>query len=338
MIDYRLMHAALALAGRGCARTNPNPSVGCIIVNKECIVGRGHTQGGGRPHAEAMALTHAGEQAKSATAYVTLEPCAHHSRRGPACAESLIRAGVERVVIALADPDPRTAGKGVAMLKDAGIAVTTGVCAKEAAQQLQPYLIRLLHNRPMVTLKLAMSLDGYIATTNSESQWITGAQARAHAHLERSRIDAIIIGRGTLEADDPALDVRLPGLEYRSPVPVVVSQDLPSIPAHLKLASNPRTLLINTREPATILAALNERGMMHVQVEGGAGLAAAFLQADLIDRLMLYRAPIVLGAGKRAVHDLALANLAAAHQRWQPIDSVPLGTDRLDIFTRVRES
>ncbi len=336
--DSRFMHAALAHAERGRGRSNPNPFVGCIIVRDSIIVGRGHTHDGGRPHAEAMALEQAGGKAIGATAYVTLEPCAHTSTRGPACAQSLIGAGISRVVIALTDPDPRTNGQGIALLQAAGISVTTNVCTTKAEQQLQPYLIQLKYNRPMVTIKLAMSLDGFIALESGESQWITGEAARAHAHMERSRVDAIIIGRGTLEADDPSLDVRLPGLDHRSPVPVVVSHSLQTIPLQFKLAQNPRTRIINSRDPATILAQLSEHGMMHVQVEGGAGLASAFLRADLVDRLMLYRAPILLGQGKRGIQNLESASLARAHGRWQQSDSLPLEPDRLDIFSRVRQS
>ena len=336
--DQRFMQAALALAGRGHGRTSPNPSVGCIIVRDGLVVGRGWTQASGRPHAEAMALDQAGAAAKEATAYVTLEPCAHTSPRGPACADLLIKAGIARVVVAVEDPDPRTSGSGLARLNAAGITTLVGIGKMQAQEQLQSYLICQRYKRPMVTLKLATSLDGYSALASGESQWITGAIARDHAHMERSRVDAILIGRGTLEADNPALDVRLPGLDSRSPVPVVVSAGLTAMPNHSKLAHNPKTILIASRDPMAILAAFTAKGMVHIMVEGGVTLASAFLQADLVDRLLLYRAPILLGAGKHLVLDLGLTALAEAHNQWRQSDTRALGADRLDIFLRVRES
>ena len=207
------MAAALALSKRGRGRTAPNPNVGCVIVREGHVVGRGWTQPGGRPHAEAMALAQAGGAARGATVYVTLEPCAHQSARGPACADLLVEAGVACVVIALGDPDPRTDGAGIARLEAVGIAVTRGALAAEAPQAMAGFLTRQTLGRPQVTLKLAASLDGCIALANGESRWITGPEARAHAHLERARHEAILVGRGTFEADAPRLDVRLPGLE-----------------------------------------------------------------------------------------------------------------------------
>ncbi|MEG8040970.1 bifunctional diaminohydroxyphosphoribosylaminopyrimidine deaminase/5-amino-6-(5-phosphoribosylamino)uracil reductase RibD [Sphingomonas sp. LR60] len=221
------MAAALALAGRTRGRTAPNPNVGCVIVGKGRVVGRGWTQPGGRPHAEAIALAEAGEAARGATAFVTLEPCAHVSTRGLACANLLVAAGVARVVAAIGDPDPRTDGTGFARLRAAGIAVETGVLAEAARRSMAGFLTRQAHGRPYVTLKLALSLDGAAAMADGRSQWITGTEARTHTHLERSRHDAILVGRGTWQADRPRLDVRLPGLEDRSPLRVVLTSNPP---------------------------------------------------------------------------------------------------------------
>ena len=215
--DGRWMDAAIALGERGRGRTAPNPNVGCVIVRDEIVVGRGWTQDGGRPHAEAMALAEAGEAALGATVYVTLEPCAHKSERGPACAGLLAAARPGRVVIALGDPDPRTDGRGSAALEAAGIVVESGLRRDSAERSMAGFLSRVRLGRPYVTLKLAMSIDGRIATAAGESKWITGEEARAHGHLERARADMILVGRGTFEADSPRLDVRLPGLEDRSP-------------------------------------------------------------------------------------------------------------------------
>ena len=313
------MGAALDLAERGRGRTAPNPNVGCVIVNAGRVVGRGWTQPGGRPHAEAMALAQAGAAARGATVYTTLEPCAHESRRGPACTDSLIAAGVAQVVIALRDPDPRTDGRGIARLQDAGIAVITDIRTAEAARNMAGFLTRHTHGRPVVTLKLATSLDGCIALADGTSRWITGPRARAHAHLERARHEAILVGRGTLDADAPTLDVRLAGLEDRSPL---------------------RVLLASTDAPgwtriATPEAIADLNGIDHLLVEGGAQTAAAFLRADLVDRLILYRAPILLG-GKPGLADLGLTSLDPAHGRWNLHDARMLGSDRIEVYERAR--
>ncbi len=206
------MAAALSLAERGVGRTGQNPSVGCIIVKEDRVIGRGWTQPGGRPHAEAMALAQAGEAARSSTIYVTLEPCAHMSQRGPACAHLLAAAGPARVVIALQDPDPRTAGAGIAALKAAGITVIVDVMVSQARQSLAGFMSRIERGRPFVTLKIASSLDGQIAMADGSSRWITGDVARAHSHVERARTDAILVGAGTVRTDAPQLNVRLAGL------------------------------------------------------------------------------------------------------------------------------
>lgn len=225
------MGTALALAERSRGRTAPNPNVGCVIVRDGRVVGRGWTQAGGRPHAEAMALAEAGAKAQGATAYVTLEPCAHRSPRGPACSDLLIESGVARVVAALEDPDARTAGQGFARLQAADIIVTRGIRSDEARRSMAGFLTRQALGRPHVTLKLATSLDGCIAMADGSSRWITGPEARAHAHLERSRHEAILVGRGTYEADAPRLDVRLPGLEGRAPKRVLLSTTLTATPS-----------------------------------------------------------------------------------------------------------
>ena len=315
------MGAALTLAARGRGRTAPNPAVGCVIVTDGKVVGRGWTQPGGRPHAEAMALTQAGVHAKGATIYVTLEPCAHRSQRGPACADLLVAANPARVVVAAIDPDPRTNGAGIARIEAAGIAVVTGVRATEAKDSMAGFISRQRMGRPHITLKLALSLDGKIALPDGTSRWITGPEARAHAHLERSRCDLIVVGRGTLDADAPLLDVRLPGLEDRSPQRALLTHG--DAPAGWVALAAPQDV--------AKLGAVDD-----VLVEGGSGAAAAFLAADLVDRLIIYRAPILIGAGRDAIGDLGLADLASAHGRWKNIDTRPLGSDRIDVYQRIR--
>ena len=320
--DERHMRHALALAARGLGRTGRAPSVGCVIVAPDGrVVGRGRTDESGRPHAEAVALAQAGEAARGATVYVSLEPCAHIGSNGPPCADALVKAGVARVVIAMTDPDPRTSGEGFARLRAAGIAVTEGVGAEAARRAMSGFLTRQALGRPHVTLKLATSLDGRIALPSGESRWITGPQARAHTHLERARADAILVGRGTCEADAPRLDVRLPGLEERSPVRLLLSRR-PAPEGWNGIAS-----------PHDIASLAN---IDHLFVEGGAQTAAAFLAADLVDRLLLYRAPILIGEARAAIGDIGVTNLAEAHGRWRCIDSRIFGADRLEIYERQR--
>jgi diaminohydroxyphosphoribosylaminopyrimidine deaminase/5-amino-6-(5-phosphoribosylamino)uracil reductase len=316
------MGVALALAERSRGRTAPNPNVGCVIVREGRVVGHGWTQAGGRPHAEAMALAEAGANARAATAYVTLEPCAHRSPRGPACSDLLIEAGIARVVAALEDPDPRTAGQGFTRLEAAGIAVTRSVRTNEARRSMAGFLTRQARGRPHVTLKLATSLDGCIAMPDGSSRWITGPQARAHAHLERSRHEAILIGRGTYEVDASRLDVRLPGLEERGPLRVLLSSTVRDAPGWTVIPS-PRAIAILPN-------------VDHILIEGGAAVASAFLAADLVDRLLLYRAPILIGGGKPALRDIGLTDLAEAHQRWAIVDARQLGMDRLEVYERER--
>ncbi|UZK67972.1 bifunctional diaminohydroxyphosphoribosylaminopyrimidine deaminase/5-amino-6-(5-phosphoribosylamino)uracil reductase RibD [Sphingomonas sp. M1-B02] len=313
------MAAALALSERGRGRTAPNPNVGCVIVQDDRVVGRGWTQPGGRPHAEAMALAQAGAKSRGATCYVTLEPCAHVSERGPACADLLIEAGVAGVVIALGDPDPRTNGQGITRLRAAGIEVAEGVGEASAREAMAGFLTRRAKGRPFVTLKLATSLDGRIALESGESRWITGPQARAHAHLERARHDAILVGRGTRAMDTPSLDVRLPGLEDRTPRRFLLTGQ----PG----AGDDAWGIVNA--PSSIA---DLEGVDHLLVEGGAETAASFLREGLVDRLLLYRAPILIGAGKPALGDIGLSDLATAHNRWRLADTRMLGSDRLEVY------
>ncbi|GHH18944.1 riboflavin biosynthesis protein RibD [Sphingomonas glacialis] len=323
------MGAALALGERGRGRTTPNPNVGCVIVADGIVVGRGWTQPGGRPHAEAMALAQAGEKSRGATVYTTLEPCAHVSTRGPACSDLLQLAGVARVVVALGDPDPRTNGAGVARLRDAGIVVDLGARAADARTAMVGFLMRRQDGRPAVTLKLALSLDGATALGSGASQWITGAQARAHAHLERTRHDAILVGRATIDADDPTLDVRLPGLEARSPRRFILSRT-----SDLHHPAPDGALPWENLAAPDAIGSLE--GVDTLLVEGGPTTAAAFLAADLVDRLLLYRAPILVGGG-RTLPDIGLADLSEAHGRWTMTDARTLGSDRLEVYERVRE-
>ena len=327
MSDARWLGAALALAERGVGRTAPNPSVGCILVRDARVVGHGWTQPGGRPHAEAMALDAAGDAALGATAYVTLEPCAHVSSRGPACADRLIAAGVARVVASATDPDPRTAGQGFALLRAAGIAVIEGIATAAAERLNAGFFTRQRHGRAHVTLKLAVSLDGSIALADGSSRWITGERARAHAHLERARADVIVVGAGTLLADDPALDVRLDGLADRAPRRAVLSRSLAAIPPGAQIG-DARVI----RELAELDA---DPTILTILVEGGAEVATSLLAADRVDRLLLYRAPIIVG-GQSVVGDIGLSDLSAAHERWRRVDTLDLGVDRIEEYERVR--
>ena len=322
MSDLRFMAAAVALGDRGRGTTAPNPNVGCVIVRDEVIVGSGWTQPGGRPHAEEMALREAREAALGATAYVTLEPCSHVSVRGPACGNLLVQAGVERVVAALGDPDPRIDGRGFARLREAGVAVEEGRCAEEAARSMAGFLTRVRLGRPYVTLKLAMSLDGKIALPSGESRWITGEDARRHVHLERARSDMILVGRGTYNADSPRLDVRLPGLEDRSPRRALLTRGEP-VEGWTRLGS-----------PEEVFGLHDVNDLL---VEGGSGAASAFLSADLVDRMLVYRAPILIGEGRSSIGYIGLDRIADAHRRWRMTDSRMLGIDRLEVYERVRD-
>ena len=320
--DAKFMAEALRLGESARGRSAPNPNVGCVIVSaKGEIVGRGATAAGGRPHAEAIALDQAGGSAKGSTVYVTLEPCAHQSPRGPACTDLLIEAKPARVVIALKDPDLRTSGKGIRRLRGAGIDVKLGVGRKAAAESLAGWLTRLELGRPRITLKLALSIDGKIALPSGESKWITGEDARKHVHLERAHSDMILVGRGTYLADSPRLDVRLPGLEDWSP----------------------RRALLTSGDKVDgweILQSPQDVYRLHdvndLLVEGGSATATAFLSADLVDRILIYRAPIIVGEGKSSFGYVGLDAIADAHGLWVPRDGRSLGVDRLEVYERVR--
>lgn len=321
--DWRFMAEAIALGDAVRGRTAPNPNVGCVTVSNGAIVGRGATQPGGRPHAEAIALAEAGKRAKGSTVYVTLEPCAHRSDRGPACSDLLAEAGPARVVIALRDPDPRTAGKGIKRLRSAGIEVKLGTGRKAAKASLAGYLTRMRFGRPRITLKLALSIDGKIALPSGESKWITGEDARAHVHLERAHSDMILVGRGTYNADAPKLDVRLPGLEDRSPRRALLTRG--------EAVDGWETL----RSPSDVFRLHDVNDLL---VEGGSATATAFLAEDLVDRILIYRAPIIVGEGKSSFGYVGLDGIAGAHGRWRAGDNRALGIDRLEVYERVRES
>ena len=318
------MAEAVALGAAAQGRTAPNPNVGCVIAAPDgSIVGRGATERGGRPHAEAVALADAGERARGATLVTTLEPCAHRSHRGPTCADLIVDTGVARVIAALQDPDQRTAGDGFARLRAAGAAVEIGEGAAAAAESMAGWLTRMRLGRPRITLKLALSIDGKVALPSGESKWITGEDARAHVHLERARADMILVGRGTYNADQPKLDVRLPGLEDWSPRRALLTRGEP--------VDGWETL--HSPEDVYRLHDVND-----LLVEGGSATATAFLATDLVDRILLYRAPIIIGEGKQSVGYIGLDAIGDAHGRWVPRDGRALGIDRLEVYERVRSS
>jgi len=319
-IDRRFMDEALRLGEETRGRSAPNPNVGCVIVSSAGrIVGRGATAPGGRPHAEAVALAQAGKRANGATVYVTLEPCAHESPRGPACTELLLAVKPAQVIIALKDPDPRTSGKGIRRLRRAGIEVTPGVEREAAKRSLAGWLTRLRLGRPRITLKLALSIDGKIALPSGESKWITGEDARAHVHLERAHSDMILVGRGTYLADQPRLDVRLPGLEERSPRRALLTRG----------EAVDGWEILRSPEDVWRLHDVND-----LLVEGGSATATAFLTEDLVDRILIYRAPIIVGEGKSSFGYVGLDAIADAHDRWRLVDDKRLGVDRLEVYER----
>jgi diaminohydroxyphosphoribosylaminopyrimidine deaminase/5-amino-6-(5-phosphoribosylamino)uracil reductase len=293
--------------------SRPNPAVGAIVVNQGTVVGRGWTRPGGRPHAEAVALGEAGQAARGATLYVTLEPCAHDSARGPACADLAAAAGIARAVIGIADPDPRTAGNGIARLAAAGVDVA--LAENNACRaSLAGYLSRRVSGVPLVTVKLALTADGFIARRDGTSKWITGEEARAHAHLERAMSDAILVGGGTLRADAPRLDVRLPGLEARSPRRLVLTRgEAPEGWEALADADGIRAL----------------EDVQYLLVEGGAETAAAFLDAGLVGRLLIYRAPVAFGEGIAAFR---APGPDGVPRGWQRADRRLLGSDTLEVY------
>jgi diaminohydroxyphosphoribosylaminopyrimidine deaminase/5-amino-6-(5-phosphoribosylamino)uracil reductase len=363
------MRAALVLARRGLGTTWPNPSVGCVIVHDGRVVGRGTTAPGGRPHAEPIAVNMAGDQAKGATAYVTLEPCCHWGR-SPPCTDALIAAGISRVVVAATDPDPRVNGQGLMQLRDAGIEVETGLLEAEALETLIGFNHRIRLGRPMVTLKLASTLDGRIATHGGESQWITGTPARRLAHAMRGRHDAVMVGVGTVLADNPDLTCRIPG--FRPPV----SNPTPNVrviaDSHLRTPLTSRLLASAGEIPtwfllregsnlaresafagigaklikvpgssagvdlAAAMTALGAAGLTRVLVEGGGQLAAALLRDDLVDRIAWFHAPSVMGGdGWPAVQAFGVARLDQMPRFTRDSETI-VGDDMLSEYTRQR--
>ncbi len=363
MDDLRYMRAALALAGRGLGNVWPNPAVGCVLVKEGRVVGRGWTQPGGRPHGETEALARAGEGARGAIAYVSLEPCCHWGKTPP-CTDALIAAGVGRVVVPIDDPDPRVSGRGIARLRDVGIEVVSGVCAAEAAELNAGFFMRIRAGRPIVTLKLATTLDGRIATHDGASQWITGAVARDRAHLLRASHDAVMVGSSTVIRDDPLLTCRLPGLASRSPVRIVVDRRL-RVPLTARLVAEARsvpTWFITLRggdaarreaflscgvdlievDPSAdhavdigaALRELGQRGLTRILVEGGATLAAALLRVGAVDRLAWFHAPTLLGGDAiPAIAPLEIAELPTA-PRFERTGLEHVGEDVLETLRR----
>ncbi len=356
------MRAALALARRGLGSCWPNPSVGCVIVRDGRVVGRAVTSPGGRPHGEANALAMAGAAARGATAYVTLEPCSHHGRTPP-CADSLIAAGIARVVIGSRDVDPRVNGAGSARLRAAGVAVTDGVLRAEADDINAGFFSRIRAGRPLVTLKIASTLDGRIATHTGESQWITAEPARRAGHALRGRHDAILAGVGTVLADNPELTCRIPGMRSVPLVRVIADSHLRTPLTHKLVASALRiptwiitrngadhvrrraisglgvTLLDVPGSTAGIdlrrgLEALAERGITRLLVEGGGRLAASLLRAGLVDRLAWFHAPAIMGGdGLPAAAAFGIDRLAAM-PRFVRHSTNQLGADLLSEFRR----
>jgi len=364
--DTGHMRAALALAQRGNGRTWPNPSVGCVIVKDGRVVGRATTAQGGRPHAEPQALAMAGAAARGATAYVTLEPCCFHGRTPP-CTDALIAAGVTRVVVGVRDPDPRVNGAGLARLRAAGIEVEVGVLEAEAGDVVAGFFSRVQRSRPLVTLKLASTLDGRIATRGGESQWITGEPARRMAHALRGRHDAILVGVGTVLADNPDLTCRIPGFKNLPMVRVVADSHL-RLPLTCRLvataASVPTWVLAGgTVDPHRVaalesagvvvlrvgdspagvdlrqgLAALAERGITRLLTEGGAQLAAALLRDDLVDRLAWFHAFTVMGGdGWPAAQAFGVERLAQM-QHFERVGSRAVGADLLSEYVRASDA
>lgn len=361
--DLAHMRAALGLARRGLGSTWPNPSVGCVLVRDGLVVGRGVTAPGGRPHAEMQALAMAGAAARGATAYVTLEPCAHWGATPP-CADALIAAGIARAVVAMEDPDSRVDGEGIARLRAAGIAVAVGLLRDEAAEIVAGFVMRQRHGRPLVTLKLATTLDGRIATRAGASQWITGQPARRAAHALRGRADAVLVGIGTALADNPDLTCRIAGYKPVPMVRVVADTHLRlSLTSHLVATAHEHPTWIlhgpvtdharrGALEQAGVrlfalpasetgidlaagLAALAQVGITQILAEGGAHLAACLLREQLVDRAVWFHAPAVIGGdGLAAAAGFGLADLAAM-PRFARREVRPVGEDMMSVYARV---
>jgi diaminohydroxyphosphoribosylaminopyrimidine deaminase/5-amino-6-(5-phosphoribosylamino)uracil reductase len=360
--DRRFMQLALTLGRRGLGRTWPNPSVGAVVVKDGVIVGRGWTQPGGRPHAEPEALKRAGEAAGGATLYVTLEPCSHFGK-SPPCADATIAAGISRVVAAIEDPNPEVAGNGFARLRAAGIAVDVGLLAEEAARDHAGHFRRIRDGRPHVILKLAVSADDKIGAAGGKPVAISGEAARTRVHLLRAQSDAILVGIGTVLADDPLLTCRLPGMAARSPVRMVldralripgnsrlvhsarqtplwvVASELAEAPAATRLgAAGAQVIRIApTSAPGldltAVLRALADKGITRLMVEGGSRVASSFVAADLVDEVWLLRGPEALGDGIAALDALPLSEITQS-PRLKLRASETLGKDTLTIYER----
>lgn len=350
--DLRFMRRALALAGRGWGQVSPNPLVGAVVVRDGAVVGEGYHAAFGREHAEGMALGRAGAQARGSTVYVTLEPCNHHGKTPP-CTEALIAAGVARVVIAVRDPHPVAAG-GADRLRAAGIAVDVGV-GEQAARDLNAHFLHAVTSeRPWVTLKLAVSIDGAVADHTRKTGWLTGLEARAEVHRWRAQHDAIGVGMGTVLADDPALTVRDAKAPRVAPmrvvfsrsgrlpvtsvlartardVPVLVMADDPD-PAYESTLNEMGVELIPAASLGEALRALRARGVQSILVEGGARLAGALMFDRLVDRLVVFTAPVVLGAGALNAFHLAPAQRAEQADRLRIVDRQPFGDDLMTVY------
>jgi diaminohydroxyphosphoribosylaminopyrimidine deaminase/5-amino-6-(5-phosphoribosylamino)uracil reductase len=355
-LDRRFLAAAIRLGASALGTTWPNPAVGAIVVKHGKVLGRGRTAPGGRPHAEPLALAQAGERVRGATLYVSLEPCSHHGKTPP-CADAVIAAGVARVVAAMEDPNPNVAGEGLSRLRAAGIDVSAGPLADEARLAHAGHVWRITQARPYVTLKLAISADDAIGVAERGRAPVTGEIARRHAQALRSRYDAILVGRGTIEADDPLLTCRLPGLEKRSPVRVVLDSDARlaadrrvftdgaaptwvfsavrqgSSNGHVRRFEAPRSA--SGLDVSSCLQRLKDEGIGRVLVEGGAKVARAFLETDLVDDVLLFRSPVLLGEGRRVA---ALAGLPMsfieASDHFRRIDRRRFGADRMTRYER----
>jgi diaminohydroxyphosphoribosylaminopyrimidine deaminase/5-amino-6-(5-phosphoribosylamino)uracil reductase len=362
-LDRRFMQLALTLGRRGLGRTAPNPAVGAVVVKDGIVVGRGWTQPGGRPHAEPEALARAGEAARGATLYVTLEPCSHIGK-SPPCADAIIAAGIARVVSAVEDPNPQVAGQGHAKLRAAGIVVDVGTCADEAARDHAGHFCRVRDGRPHVILKLAVSPDDKIGAAGGKPVAITGETARTRVHLLRAQCDAVMIGIGTARADDPLLTCRLPGMAKRSPVRVVLDRalrlsgdsklvhsaravplwvmtsDTAEASAAAKLgAAGVQVLRVKTSEHgldlADALRTLSDKGITRLMVEGGAQVAASFVEAGLVDEAWLLRGPNEIGAdGVAALGALPLGAITQSSS-FRVRASEKLDHDTLTIYQRV---
>lgn len=327
--DLQHMRYALHLAHRGLGTTAPNPTVGCVIVKEGHRIAIGNTAPTGRPHAEKIALEHAGAAANGATLYVTLEPCCHQGQSGP-CTDTIIAAGISRVVIATQDPNPSVAGQGRAQLEQAGIVVECGLLESEAKELNAGFFSVIQKQRPYVTLKLAISSDNKIADAHYHSKWITGEQSRAYAHLLRKQHDAIMVGSNTILHDDPALTCRLPGLESYSPIRIILDERKRVTKRHQVMQQPPETWVITerTRELDSLLETLANKGITRLLLEGGSQLAASFINQNLIDQIILIQSQNPLGEdGIQALEEKTI-------QQWQLEKAWKIKDDTVKLYKK----